>query len=61
MGGAALTLALVFLSSLHTTIFFSASYPQPVFCSVFVPDQKPTVVRDGYLLCPAPVLYEVGQ
>ncbi|KAM9841003.1 anthrax toxin receptor 2-like [Aulostomus maculatus] len=23
--------------------------------------QKPTVVRDGYLLCPAPVLHEVGQ
>uniref|UniRef100_A0AAQ5XEF4 VWFA domain-containing protein n=1 Tax=Amphiprion ocellaris TaxID=80972 RepID=A0AAQ5XEF4_AMPOC len=27
----------------------------------FSSDQKPTVVRDGYLLCPAPVLYEVGQ
>ncbi|XP_020787249.2 anthrax toxin receptor 2-like [Boleophthalmus pectinirostris] len=24
-------------------------------------DQKPTVVRDGYLLCPAPVLHEAGQ
>ncbi|XP_051268176.1 anthrax toxin receptor 2 [Dicentrarchus labrax] len=24
-------------------------------------DQKPTVVRDGHLLCPAPVLHEVGQ
>ncbi|CAJ1071232.1 ANTXR cell adhesion molecule 2b [Xyrichtys novacula] len=24
-------------------------------------DQKPTVVRDGYLLCSAPVLHEVGQ
>ncbi|XP_059214428.1 ANTXR cell adhesion molecule 2b [Centropristis striata] len=24
-------------------------------------DQKPKVVRDGYLLCPAPVLHEVGQ
>ncbi|XP_056287959.1 anthrax toxin receptor 2-like [Pseudoliparis swirei] len=24
-------------------------------------DQKPTVVRDGYLLCPAPVLQEAGQ
>ncbi|XP_056875081.1 anthrax toxin receptor 2-like [Takifugu flavidus] len=24
-------------------------------------DQKPTVVSDGHLLCPAPVLYEVGQ
>uniref|UniRef100_A0A3B4XQL4 ANTXR cell adhesion molecule 2b n=1 Tax=Seriola lalandi dorsalis TaxID=1841481 RepID=A0A3B4XQL4_SERLL len=24
-------------------------------------NQKPTVVRDGYLLCPAPVLHEVGQ
>ncbi|XP_042252151.1 ANTXR cell adhesion molecule 2b isoform X2 [Thunnus maccoyii] len=24
-------------------------------------NQKPTVVRDGYLLCPAPVLQEVGQ
>ncbi|XP_033979150.1 anthrax toxin receptor 2-like [Trematomus bernacchii] len=24
-------------------------------------DQKPQVVRDGYLLCPAPVLREVGQ
>lgn len=24
-------------------------------------DQKPQVVRDGYLLCPAPVLHEVGQ
>uniref|UniRef100_A0A3B5A986 Anthrax toxin receptor 2-like n=1 Tax=Stegastes partitus TaxID=144197 RepID=A0A3B5A986_9TELE len=27
----------------------------------FSSDQKPTVVRDGYLLCPAPVLHEVGQ
>uniref|UniRef100_A0A7N6ANJ9 Anthrax toxin receptor n=1 Tax=Anabas testudineus TaxID=64144 RepID=A0A7N6ANJ9_ANATE len=24
-------------------------------------NQKPNVVRDGYLLCPAPVLHEVGQ
>ncbi|KAK2818973.1 hypothetical protein Q5P01_024534 [Channa striata] len=24
-------------------------------------NQKPKVVRDGYLLCPAPVLHEVGQ
>ncbi|AWP15050.1 putative anthrax toxin receptor 2-like [Scophthalmus maximus] len=24
-------------------------------------NQKPTVVKDGYLLCPAPVLHEVGQ
>ncbi|XP_068588593.1 anthrax toxin receptor 2-like [Cebidichthys violaceus] len=24
-------------------------------------DQKPKVVKDGYLLCPAPVLHEVGQ
>ncbi|XP_029371731.1 anthrax toxin receptor 2-like isoform X1 [Echeneis naucrates] len=24
-------------------------------------DQKPIVARDGYLLCPAPVLHEVGQ
>ncbi|XP_036974146.1 ANTXR cell adhesion molecule 2b isoform X2 [Acanthopagrus latus] len=24
-------------------------------------NQKPTVVRDGHLLCPAPVLHEVGQ
>ncbi|XP_068429504.1 anthrax toxin receptor 2-like isoform X2 [Clinocottus analis] len=29
--------------------------------SVCVNDQKPKVVRDGYLLCPAPVLQEVGQ
>uniref|UniRef100_A0A8C6STK6 Anthrax toxin receptor n=1 Tax=Neogobius melanostomus TaxID=47308 RepID=A0A8C6STK6_9GOBI len=27
----------------------------------FFSDQKPTVVRDGYLLCPAPVLHEAGQ
>ncbi|KAF3702206.1 Anthrax toxin receptor 2 Precursor [Channa argus] len=29
--------------------------------SVCVNDQKPKVVSDGYLLCPAPVLHEVGQ
>uniref|UniRef100_A0A3B3YGM2 Anthrax toxin receptor n=1 Tax=Poecilia mexicana TaxID=48701 RepID=A0A3B3YGM2_9TELE len=27
----------------------------------FLSDEKPTVVQDGYLLCPAPRLYEVGQ
>ncbi|XP_037340097.2 anthrax toxin receptor 2-like isoform X1 [Pungitius pungitius] len=36
-----------------------------VLCSLTVNqktyDQKPKVVRDGYLLCPAPVLHEVGQ
>ncbi|KAG8010820.1 Anthrax toxin receptor 1 [Nibea albiflora] len=29
--------------------------------SVCVNDQKPTVVSDGHLLCPAPALHEVGQ
>uniref|UniRef100_A0A8C6SZI2 Anthrax toxin receptor n=1 Tax=Neogobius melanostomus TaxID=47308 RepID=A0A8C6SZI2_9GOBI len=36
-----------------------------VLCTLLVDhnsyDQKPTVVRDGYLLCPAPVLHEAGQ
>ncbi|TNM91867.1 hypothetical protein fugu_018879 [Takifugu bimaculatus] len=36
-----------------------------VLCSLTVNqktyDQKPTVVSDGHLLCPAPVLHEVGQ
>ncbi|KAM3600338.1 uncharacterized protein V6R79_021699 [Siganus canaliculatus] len=36
-----------------------------VLCSLTVNqktyDQKPVVVRDGHLLCPAPVLHEVGQ
>ncbi|XP_031154041.1 ANTXR cell adhesion molecule 2b isoform X1 [Sander lucioperca] len=36
-----------------------------ILCSLTVNqktyDQKPKVVRDGYLLCPAPVLHEVGQ
>uniref|UniRef100_A0A3Q3XAN0 Anthrax toxin receptor n=1 Tax=Mola mola TaxID=94237 RepID=A0A3Q3XAN0_MOLML len=36
-----------------------------VLCSLTVNqqtyDQKPTVVKDGHLLCPAPVLHEVGQ
>ncbi|XP_029299972.1 ANTXR cell adhesion molecule 2b isoform X2 [Cottoperca gobio] len=36
-----------------------------ILCSLTVNqktyDQKPNVVRDGYLLCPAPVLQEVGQ
>uniref|UniRef100_A0AAQ4QMZ2 Anthrax toxin receptor n=1 Tax=Gasterosteus aculeatus aculeatus TaxID=481459 RepID=A0AAQ4QMZ2_GASAC len=36
-----------------------------VLCSLTVDqkthEQKPKVVRDGYLLCPAPVLHEVGQ
>ncbi|XP_044030051.1 ANTXR cell adhesion molecule 2b isoform X1 [Siniperca chuatsi] len=36
-----------------------------VLCSLTVNqktyDQKPTVIKDGYLLCPAPVLHEVGQ
>lgn len=27
----------------------------------FLSDEKPTVVQDGYLLCPAPRLHEVGQ
>uniref|UniRef100_UPI0037E7D72B anthrax toxin receptor 2-like n=1 Tax=Semicossyphus pulcher TaxID=241346 RepID=UPI0037E7D72B len=36
-----------------------------VLCSITVNQKtynhKPTVVRDGYLMCPAPVLHEVGQ
>ncbi|XP_041816164.1 anthrax toxin receptor 2-like [Chelmon rostratus] len=36
-----------------------------ILCSLTVNqntyDQKPTVVADGHLLCPAPVLHEVGQ
>ncbi|XP_034753209.1 ANTXR cell adhesion molecule 2b isoform X1 [Etheostoma cragini] len=36
-----------------------------ILCSLTVNqktyDQKPKVVRDGYLLCPAPVLHEVGE
>ncbi|XP_054467984.1 anthrax toxin receptor 2-like [Anoplopoma fimbria] len=36
-----------------------------MLCSITVNhetyNQKPKVVRDGYLLCPAPVLHEVGQ
>lgn len=30
-------------------------------CAFSLLDEKPTVVRDGYLLCPAPHLHEVGQ
>ncbi|XP_039634775.1 ANTXR cell adhesion molecule 2b isoform X2 [Perca fluviatilis] len=36
-----------------------------ILCSLTVNqktyDQKPKVIRDGYLLCPAPVLHEVGE
>lgn len=28
---------------------------------LFLLDEKPTIVKDGYVLCPAPVLTEVGQ
>lgn len=45
--------------------FSGAKRTDAVLCSLTVNqntyNQKPTVVRDGYLLCPAPVLYEVGQ
>lgn len=30
-------------------------------CLLFLSAEKPTVVRDGYLLCPAVRLEEVGQ
>uniref|UniRef100_A0AAQ5XMN1 Anthrax toxin receptor n=1 Tax=Amphiprion ocellaris TaxID=80972 RepID=A0AAQ5XMN1_AMPOC len=45
--------------------FSGAKRVDNILCSITFSqethNQKPTVVRDGYLLCPAPVLYEVGQ
>lgn len=45
--------------------FSGSKRTENILCSLTVNqntyDQKPTVVRDGYLLCPAPVLHEVGQ
>ncbi|XP_029920927.1 ANTXR cell adhesion molecule 2b [Myripristis murdjan] len=45
--------------------FSGSKRTEGVLCSLTVDhktyNQKPTVVQDGYLLCPAPVLYEVGQ
>lgn len=45
--------------------FSGAKRVDNILCSITfnqeTHNQKPTVVRDGYLLCPAPVLYEVGQ
>ncbi|KAM3874425.1 anthrax toxin receptor 2-like [Diretmus argenteus] len=45
--------------------FSGARRTEGVLCSLTVDqktyNQKPTVVKDGYLLCPAPVLHEVGQ
>ncbi|XP_076020295.1 anthrax toxin receptor 2-like [Genypterus blacodes] len=45
--------------------FSGTKRTEGVLCSLTVNqktfDQKPTVVRDGYLLCPAPVLHQVGQ
>jgi len=35
---------------------FSSSSPSVVFV-----DRQPSVVRNDYLLCPAPKLHEVGQ
>uniref|UniRef100_A0AAY4DYR9 Anthrax toxin receptor n=1 Tax=Denticeps clupeoides TaxID=299321 RepID=A0AAY4DYR9_9TELE len=40
--------------------FMSGRAKEGVVCS-FVVDQKPSVVQDDYMLCPAPVLQEVGQ
>uniref|UniRef100_A0A3Q1AKY3 VWFA domain-containing protein n=1 Tax=Amphiprion ocellaris TaxID=80972 RepID=A0A3Q1AKY3_AMPOC len=45
--------------------FSGAKRVDNILCSITFSqethNQKPTVVRDGYLLCPAPVLYEVGH
>lgn len=45
--------------------FSGSKRTENILCSLTVNqktyDQKPTVIRDGYLLCPAPVLHEVGQ
>ncbi|XP_049908534.1 anthrax toxin receptor 2-like [Epinephelus moara] len=45
--------------------FSGSKRTENILCSLTVDqnryDQKPKVVRDGYLLCPAPVLHEVGQ
>ncbi|KAF7655509.1 hypothetical protein LDENG_00054960 [Lucifuga dentata] len=45
--------------------FSGSRRTEGILCSLTVNqktyDQKPTIVRDGYLLCPAPVLHEVGQ
>ncbi|XP_030006314.1 anthrax toxin receptor 2-like [Sphaeramia orbicularis] len=50
---------------LRGTGFTGSRRTDGVLCSLTVNqntyDQKPTVVKDGYLLCPAPVLHEVGQ
>ena len=53
-----------------TSVFFSGSFSLPLqgrmcrqlmLLSNYFPDTKPSVVQNNYLLCPAPVLYEVGQ
>ncbi|XP_029940358.1 anthrax toxin receptor 2-like [Salarias fasciatus] len=45
--------------------FSGSKRMENVLCSLTVDEvtltQKPTVVRDGHLLCPAPVLHRVGQ
>ncbi|XP_045921945.1 ANTXR cell adhesion molecule 2b isoform X1 [Micropterus dolomieu] len=45
--------------------FSGSKRTENILCSLTVNqktyDQKPTVVKDGYLLCPAPALHEVGQ
>uniref|UniRef100_A0A671WJF1 ANTXR cell adhesion molecule 2b n=1 Tax=Sparus aurata TaxID=8175 RepID=A0A671WJF1_SPAAU len=49
------------LTELFLTFFFGRNSVSVFVCLCFFLDQKPTVVRDGHLLCPAPVLHEVGQ
>ncbi|KAM4634536.1 ANTXR cell adhesion molecule 2b isoform 2-T2 [Polymixia lowei] len=45
--------------------FIGSRRTEGVLCTLTVNEktynQEPTVVKDGYLLCPAPVLQEVGQ
>lgn len=49
------------ISNILVMFLCEATAPQSCFCLCFCTDQKPTVVKDGHLLCPAPVLHEVGQ
>lgn len=50
---------------LSGSVFSGSKRTDNVLCTLTLDhntfDQKPTVVRDGYLLCPAPVLHEAGQ
>lgn len=46
---------------LNILVMFLCEASQSCLRLCFCTDQKPTVVKDGHLLCPAPVLHEVGQ